>query len=157
MPFTIWIDADACPGEIKRVIFKASHRRGLPVSLVANGVLSTDGWSHVTPVLVSHDFNAADDHIAEQAAAGDVVVTADIPLAARVVEKGAVAIDPRGEVYDENNVGERLAMRDLMQELRGAGYIQGGPAPLDKQDKGKFANALDRLLTRRVRESERDA
>ncbi len=149
--FTIWIDADACPGEIKRVIFKASHRLGIPVSLVANMVLSTDGWTHVMPVLVSSDFNAADDHIAEQAEAGDVVITADIPLAARIVEKGAVGINPRGEVYDESNVGERLAMRDLMQELRGAGYIQGGPAPLAKRDRSNFAVAFDRLLTRRLR------
>jgi len=151
MSFTIWIDADACPSTIKRVIFKASARLGLPVSLVANAILSTDGWPHVTPVLVSHDFNAADDHIAEQAAAGDVVITADIPLAARIVEKGAVGINPRGEVYDESNVGERLAMRDLMQELRGGGYIQGGPAPLDTRDKSKFAVAFDRLLTRKLR------
>ena len=80
----------------------------------SNVPLSTDNWPHVTPVLVSHDFNAADDHIAEQAEAGDVVITADIPLAARIVEKGAVGINPRGEVYDESNVGERLAMRDIM-------------------------------------------
>jgi uncharacterized protein YaiI (UPF0178 family) len=151
MPFRIWIDADACPNEVKRVIYRASERLGIPTFLVANVVMEAN-WPQVTPVLVSHDFNAADDHIADNAVTGDVVITADIPLAARVVDKGAVALDPRGEVYDENNVGERLAMRDLMQELRGAGYVQGGPAPLGTQDKGRFAAALDRLLTRKLRE-----
>jgi uncharacterized protein YaiI (UPF0178 family) len=156
MPLRIWIDADACPTEMKQVVFKASDRLGIPVVLVANAILRTPQWPLVSSVRVSHQFNAADDHIAESAAAGDVVITADIPLAARVVEKGAVAIDPRGEVYDETNVGERLAMRNLMQELRSGGAILGGPAPIRAWHKGRFASALDRLLTQRLKSQRGD-
>ncbi len=148
----IWLDADGCPNETKQVVFKASDRLGLAVFLVANVPLATPRWPRVSLVLVSHDFNAADDHIAANAGAGDIVVTGDIPLAARVVEKGAVAITPRGQVYDASNVGEALAMRNLMQELRSGGYIQGGPAPLHGGDKARFAAALDRVLTRRLKE-----
>jgi hypothetical protein len=148
----IWIDADGCPNEVKGVVYRASDRLGIPVFLVANVPMTTPRWPLVTSVCVSHDFNAADDHIAEAAGPDDVVITADIPLAARVVGKGAVAIDPRGETYDEHNVGERLAMRDLLQELRSGGYIQGGPAPIGMGDKKKFAAALDRVLTRKLKE-----
>ena len=152
MPVRIWIDADACPTEMKQVVFKASDRLGIPVVLVANAILRTPQWPLVSSVRVSHQFNAADDYIAETVAPGDVVVTADVPLAARVVEKGAVAIDPRGGIYDERTVGERLAVRNLMQELRSGGYIQGGPAPIHAGDRGKFAASLDKLLTRRLKE-----
>ena len=148
----IWIDADGCPNEVKQVVFRASDRLGIPVHLVANVPMPKPRWPLVISVHVSHQFNAADDHIAEAVAPEDVVITADIPLAARVVEKGAVALDPRGEIYDASNVGERLAMRDLLQELRSGGYIQGGPAPIRPSDKAKFAAALDRLLTRRLKE-----
>lgn len=151
MALTLWIDADGCPNEIKQVVFRASRRLGLPARLVANVPLAADGWPLVTPVCVSHDFNAADNHIAENAAPGDVVVTADIPLAARVVERGAVAINPRGEVYDESNVGHHLATRNLMQDLRAAGAIQGGPAPIRPGDKARFAAALDRTLTKALK------
>ena len=151
MPLRIWIDADGCPAEMKQVVFKASARLGIPVVLVANAILRTPQWPLVSSVRVSHQFNAADDHIAEAAAAGDVVITADVPLAARVVANGAVAIDPRGEVYDETNVGERLAMRNLMQELRSGGAVLGGPAPLRAGHKAQFAAALDRLLTRALK------
>ncbi|HUT34044.1 MAG TPA: YaiI/YqxD family protein [Planctomycetota bacterium] len=147
----IWIDADGCPNETKQAVFKASDRLGLPTRLVANVPLAAAGWPLVTPVCVSHAFNAADDHIAENAAAGDVVITADIPLAARVVERGAVAINPRGEVYDETNVGHHLATRNLMQDLRAAGAIQGGPAPIRPTDKARFAAALDRTLTKALK------
>ncbi|HPD13695.1 MAG TPA: YaiI/YqxD family protein [Planctomycetota bacterium] len=151
MPPTIWIDADGCPNEVKQVVFRASDRLRLAVQLVANVPLATPRWPLVTLALVSHDFNAADDHIAAHAAAGDVVITADIPLAARVVEKGAVAINPRGETYDTANVGRHLATRDLMQDLRAAGAIQGGPAPIRPADKARFAAALDRALTRALK------
>jgi Uncharacterized protein conserved in bacteria len=153
MPPRIWLDADGCPNEAKQVVFKASDRLGLDVSLVANVPLATPRWPRVALVLVSHAFNAADDHIAAHAAAGDIVVTADIPLAARVVERGAVALTPRGQVYDHHNVGEALALRNLMQELRSAGQVLGGPAPMRPTDKGRFAAALDRLLTRRLKEA----
>ena len=102
-------------------------------------------------MVVSEGFDAADDHIAEHAAPEDVVITADIPLAARIVAKGAVGIDPRGELYTEENVGERLSMRDLMMELRGAGVVQGGPAQFGATDRQRFASSLDTLLTRLVR------
>lgn len=152
MALRIWIDADGCPNEIKQIVFKASDRLQVPAFLVANVPLAAPRWPLVESIVVSHQFNAADDHIAETVAPGDVVVTADVPLAARVVEKGAVAIDPRGGIYDERTVGERLAVRNLMQELRSGGYIQGGPAPIHAGDRGKFAAALDKLLTRRLKE-----
>jgi len=148
----IWIDADGCPNEIKQTVFRASDRLGVPAFLVANVEMPTPRWPTVSSVRVSAAFNAADDHIAEAVSPEDLVITADVPLAARVVEKGAVAIDPRGEVVDASNVGERLAMRNLMQELRSGGYIQGGPATFGAGDRKKFAAALDRLLTRRLRE-----
>ncbi len=147
----IWIDADGCPGEVKAIVFRASDRLGLPVTLVANAVLPTGGWPLVEAVSVSGDFNAADDHIAESVAPGDLVITADIPLAARIVEAGAVALDPRGELYTDANVGERLSMRNFMKGMRAAGYIQGGPGSYDVMDKRRFANALDRFLTRRLK------
>jgi len=154
----IWVDGDGCPNDTKQVVFRASDRLGVETRLVANAVMATPRWPLVTSVLVSHDFNAADDHIAEVVSAGDVVVTADIPLAARVVEKGAVAINPRGEVYDQTNVGECLAMRNLMQELRSGGYIQGGPAAFGTGDKRRFAVAFDRLLTKMLKDRpEQDA
>ena len=148
----IWIDADGCPGEVKRLVFKASDRVQVPVRLVANAVLPTEGWPLVEAVLVSGDFDAADDHIAESVSPGDLVITADIPLAARVVEAGAVALDPRGELYNEHNVGERLSMRNFMKGMRASGYIQGGPGSYAVMDKQRFANALDRVLTRCLRQ-----
>jgi uncharacterized protein YaiI (UPF0178 family) len=153
----IWIDADGCPREVRNVALRASDRRQVAVCLVANAVLPTGGWPQAEAVAVGGQFNAADDHIAESVAAGDLVVTADIPLAARVVEQGAVAIDPRGEVYDESNVGERLSMRNFMKGLRASGFIQGGPASFSKADKGRFADALDRLLTKRLGQRPADA
>jgi len=147
----IWIDADACPNEIKQIVFKASDRLQLPISLVANVPLATGGWPLVTSVCVSHDFDAADDHIAEVVEPGDLVITADVPLASRVVEKGATALDPRGELYTEHNVGERLSMRNFMKGMRASGFIEGGPAPIHAGNKQRFANALDRFLTKRLK------
>ena len=147
----IWIDADGCPREVRNVVLRASDRRQVAVCLVANAVLPTGGWPQAEAVAVGGQFNAADDHIAESVAGGDLVVTADIPLAARVVEKGAVAIDPRGEVYDESNVGERLSMRNFMKGMRASGYVEGGPAPINAGHKQQFANALDRFLTKRLK------
>jgi uncharacterized protein YaiI (UPF0178 family) len=149
---TIWIDADGCPAPVKLTVFRASKRLEIPVRLVANAVLPTDAWPLVEAVCVSGDFDAADDHIAESVAAGDLVITADVPLAARVVERGAVALDPRGELYDERTVGERLSMRNFLKGMRAAGYVQGGPAAFAPADKQRFANALDRLLTKRLSE-----
>lgn len=147
----IWIDADACPRVIKEMVFRASERLEVPVCLVANKNLSKAHSWLITSVIVAEGFDAADDYIVEQAAAEDLVITADIPLAARIVAKGAVALDPRGELYTEENVGERLSMRNLMQELRSGGLVQGGPAQLGLTDRKRFASALDRTLTRMLK------
>ena len=147
----IWIDADACPRVIKEIVFRASARLQMPVCLVANQDLSRAHNGLVTSVRVSEGFDAADDYIAIHAETSDLVITADIPLAARIVANGGVALDPRGELYTEENVGERLSFRDLMQELRTAGLVQGGPAQFGQADRQRFASALDRLLTRMKR------
>lgn len=147
----LWIDADACPRIIKEIVFRASERLEVPVCLVANKSMSKAHSRLVTSVLVGAEPDAADDYIAENAAPEDLVVTADIPLAARVVAKGGVALDPRGELYTEDNVGDRLSLRDLMQELRGAGLVQGGPAQFSLTDRQRFASSLDRMLTRMVK------
>jgi uncharacterized protein YaiI (UPF0178 family) len=147
----IWIDADACPRVIKEIVFRASERLQVPVCLVANKDLSKSHSRLVTSVVVTEGFDVADDYIVEQAAPEDLVITADIPLAARIVGKGGVALDPRGELYTEENVGERLSMRDLMQELRAAGAVLGGPAQFDLTDRKRFASALDSLLTRKLK------
>lgn len=147
----IWIDADACPRVIKEIVFRASARLQMPVCLVANQDLSKAHNGLVTSVRVSDGFDVADDYIAGHAAASDLVITADIPLAARIVAIGGVALDPRGELYTEENVGERLSVRDLMQELRTAGLVQGGPAQFGQADRQRFASALDRVLTRMKR------
>jgi uncharacterized protein len=147
----IWIDADACPRIIKEIVFRASTRLRVPVCLVANKDLSKAHSDLVSSVLVEAGADVADDYIAAQATAADLVITADIPLAARIVAGGGVALDPRGELYTEENVGERLSVRDLMQELRGAGLVLGGPAQFNLTDRQRFASALDRLLTRMVK------
>ncbi len=148
----IWVDADACPRIVKDIVFRASERLQLPVCLVANTDLSKAHSPLITSVRVADGPDIADDFIADNATPADLVITADIPLAARLVAKDVVAIDPRGEVYSEENVGDRLAMRDLLQELRGAGLVQGGPSQLGMTDRQRFASSLDRLLTRMIKE-----
>jgi uncharacterized protein YaiI (UPF0178 family) len=147
----LWIDADACPQVIKEIVFRASERLNLPVLLVANKSLAKHHSRLVESVIVADGFDAADDYIAEQAAPEDLVVTADIPLAARIVAKGSMALDPRGDLYTEENVGERLAMRDLMMELRTGGLVLGGPSQFSLTDRQRFASSLDRLLTQMLR------
>jgi uncharacterized protein YaiI (UPF0178 family) len=144
----IWIDADACPRVVKEIIFKASQRLAIPITLVANKSLAKHTSELVESIVVADGFDIADDYIADHAEASDLVITADIPLAARIVAKGGVALDPRGELYTEENVGERLSIRDLMAELRSGGLIQGGPAQFSMTDRQRFASALDRILTR---------
>lgn len=152
MAVKLWIDADACPRIIKEIVFRASERLQVPVCLVANKSMSKAHSRLVTSVLVGAEPDAADDYITENAVPEDLVITADIPLAARIVNNGGVAIDPRGELYTEDNIGERLSLRDLMQELRGVGLVQGGPAQFSLTDRQRFASSLDRMLTRMVRE-----
>lgn len=147
----LWIDADACPRVIKEIVFRASERLGLPVVLVANTSLAKHHSRLVESVVVADGFDVADNHIAEHATAEDLVITADIPLAARIVAKGCVALDPRGELYSEENVGERLSMRDLMMELRSEGLVKGGPGQFSLTDRQRFASSLDRVLTRMLR------
>lgn len=147
----IWVDADACPAAIKEILYRAAERIGVPLTLVANQPLPTPPSKLIRSVRVQRGFDVADQYIAEQAQAGDLVITADIPLAAEVIDKGAQALNPRGEHYTTENIKERLAMRDLMAELRDAGEVTGGPPPLGVADRQAFANALDRLLTQRLR------
>lgn len=147
----IWVDADACPRVIKEIVFRASERLKLPVMLVANKSLAKHHSRLVESVVVPEGFDVADDYIAEQAAPEELVITADVPLAARIVARGGVALDPRGDLYTEENVGERLALRDLMMELRTGGLVQGGPSQFSLTDRQRFASSLDRLLTRMLR------
>jgi uncharacterized protein YaiI (UPF0178 family) len=143
----IWVDADACPGEVKELLFRTAERRRTLVTLVANQPMRTPRSEFVKNLLVPAGLNVADQKIVELVEPGDLVITADIPLAADVVEKGGEALNPRGELYTEANVGERLAARNLLDELRGGGQITGGPANYSAKDRQAFANQLDRWLT----------
>ena len=145
----IWIDADACPAPVKTIVFRAAQRVRIPVTLVANQRTQTPLSPLIKVVQVSQGFDAADDYIVEHATARDLVITADIPLAARLVAQGIPALNPRGELYTADNIQERLALRNLKEELRSAGSITGGPAPYHDRDKQAFANSLDRWLTQR--------
>lgn len=148
----IWVDADACPRVVKEILFRASARLQVLLCLVANKNLAKHSGPLVETVVVADGFDAADDYIAEHAAPNDLVVTADVPLAARIVAKGGVALDPRGELYHEESIGDRLALRDLMSELRDTGLIEGGgPPPFSMSDRQRFASALDSLLHRMIR------
>ncbi len=142
----IWVDADACPGEIKKLLFRAAERTQTKVTLVANQPMRTPRSEFVDSVLVSAGMDVADRRIVELVQPGDLVITADIPLAAAVVAAGAQALDPRGELYTDANMGERLAVRNLLDELRGGGQITGGPANFNAKDRQAFANQLDRWL-----------
>lgn len=147
----IWIDADACPKTVKEIIFRAVERLGIPAMVVANQVIQIPDVSLISLIVVSKNFDAADDYIAASVSEMDLVITADVPLASRVVFAGALAIDPRGEIYDKENIGERLSARNLMNELRSGGLVQGGPREMEAIDTHKFASALDRELSRRTK------
>jgi hypothetical protein len=146
---TIWIDADAAPREVKELVFRAAKRLGLPVILVSNLRLRPpEDTSLVTAVRVDGGPDVADQYIVDHAQAGDLVVTQDIPLAALLVPKAIAVLDPRGEEHTAETIGERLSVRDFMEQLRSAGTVTGGPAPWDARAKRAFADALDRVLTR---------
>lgn len=147
----IWVDADACPKVIRDILYRAAERARVPVTLVANQPLRTPPSALVRALVVPAGFDEADALIAQRVAPGDLVVTADIPLAAAVIDKGAGALNPRGELYSRDTVRRRLVMRDLMDELRGAGIHTGGPPPLSQRERKAFADALDRWLARRPR------
>jgi uncharacterized protein YaiI (UPF0178 family) len=149
---TIWIDADAAPRDVKEIVFRASSRLNLPVRLVANqSIFAPPSGGRVECIVVPDGANAADRYIVEQAVAGDIVITADIPLAAQLVDRHVWVVDPRGEVMDDGNVRSRLASRNLMDAARGSGMEISGPPPYSLKDKGKFASALDRVLTKAIR------
>ncbi|AKC88446.1 YaiI/YqxD family protein [Pseudoxanthomonas suwonensis] len=145
----IWVDADACPAVIKDILFRAAERARVPVTLVANQWLRTPPSRYVRALQVQGGYDVADDAIAERAGPGDLVVTQDIPLAARVLERGAEAVNPRGERFTADNIAQRLSMRNFMEELRGAGVQTGGPAAFHARDRQAFANALDGWLAKR--------
>ena len=142
----IWVDADACPGVIREILYKAAKRTGLQMTFVANRPQRIPPLANVCSIRVPARLDAADNEIVERVAAGDVVITADIPLAAEIVAKGATGINPRGELYNADNIKDRLSMRDFMDELRSGGVDTGGPSPLSRGDRKNFANQLDRLL-----------
>lgn len=143
---TIWVDADACPGVIKDILFRAAERTGVATVLVANQLLRVPPSPHIRALQVPAGFDVADNHIAQQAQPGDIVVTADIPLAAQVVAKGALALNPRGELYSDATIREALALRNFMTELRESGVQTGGPAAFSQRDRANFAAQLDKLL-----------
>ena len=143
----IWVDADACPGAVKEILFRISRRKGIDVILVANQTLHTQGNPRVRCVQVPSGLDVADQYIVQQAQAQDLVITADIPLAAQAIEKQAKVIDPRGTLIDASNINERLSSRNFMQALRDAGLETPGPKPYSMSDRQDFANQLDRLLS----------
>ncbi len=144
----IWVDADACPQVVKEILFRAAERAQVLTTLVSNMSLRIPDTPFVRSVRVAKGFDGADQRIVQELQPGDLVITADIPLAAEVIGRGAHALDPRGELYSEDNVRERLAVRNLMQALRSGGEILGGPAPFTQSDRRRFANQLDRFLGR---------
>ena len=143
----IWIDADACPGAVKEMLYRASDRRGVAITLVANQFMRVHRSKLVNLIVVEAGPDVADDRIVELCQEGDLVITEDVPLAARVVDKGAFCITPHGQELTKSNIGERLSTRNFMQDLRGAGVETGGPAQFSQRDRQEFANSLDRLLT----------
>jgi uncharacterized protein YaiI (UPF0178 family) len=144
----IWVDADACPNVIKEILFRAADRVPVAVILVANQAIQVPRSPHIRTVQVPAGFDVADDYIVQQASVGDLVITADIPLAAEAIEKGCTALNPRGELYTEENIRQRLNMRDFMDTLRGSGIDTGGPPAFSQSDRMEFANQLDRILAK---------
>jgi uncharacterized protein len=147
----IWVDADACPKPVKEILYRVAERTRIALVLVANQALTVPRSEVISTRTVESGLDAADRAIVGWAEAGDLVVTADIPLAAQAVEKGVTAINPRGELYTAENVRQQLSMRDFLDSLRGAGVQTGGPPAFDQRDRQAFANQLDRLLARLAR------
>ncbi|WP_299198148.1 YaiI/YqxD family protein [uncultured Amphritea sp.] len=146
----IWVDADACPNVVKEILFRAAERLGVKTVLVANQMLRTPPSVFIKAVQVPAGFDVADNYIVQECDPGDLVITADIPLASEVLEKGAHALNPRGEFYTPENIRQRLNMRDFMDQLRSSGIDTGGPAKLTQQDRQLFANQLDRFLAKHI-------
>ncbi len=145
----IWVDADACPVVIKEILFRAAQRTQIVTTLVANKLLRVPPSPFIRALQVPHGFDVADNKIAQEVIPGDLVITADIPLAAQVIERGGTALNPRGEVYTPDNIRERLAMRDFMMELRSSGMDISGPSGFSHSDRQAFAAQLDRFLAKK--------
>lgn len=147
----IWVDADACPNVIKDILFRAADRVKVRVTLVANQPLRVPPSPYIKTCQVAAGFDVADNHIAQALEAGDLVITADIPLAAEVIERKGHALNPRGDFYTPENIRQRLRMRNFMEELRSSGVMTGGPATMNQSDRQAFANQLDRFLARHLK------
>jgi uncharacterized protein YaiI (UPF0178 family) len=145
---TIWVDADACPNQVKAILFRAAERSGVALTLLANQVIQTPPSKHIRAIQVAQGFDVADNEIVRRVQPGDLVITADIPLADEVITKGAEALSPRGEIYSASTIKARLNMRDFMDTMRSSGIHSGGPSQFSETDKREFANALDRYLAR---------
>jgi uncharacterized protein YaiI (UPF0178 family) len=148
-PMQIWVDADACPGAVKDILFRVAERLQLQVTLVANQLIRVPGSRFIRALQVPSGPDVADTEIVERLAPGDLVITGDIPLAARVLEKGGNALNPRGDFYTKDNIAQQLTMRAFMEELRSGGVDTGGPAAFSQADRQQFGNSLDRYLARR--------
>lgn len=149
----IWVDADACPKAIKEILFRAADKRKVKVTLVANKQLYVPMSQYISSMRVEHGFDVADNEIVKMTQPGDLVVTADVPLAAEIVAKGAAGLNPRGELYTKDNVQSCLTVRNFMAELRDSGVQTRGPAPLSRKDRENFANQLDKFLTEKEKNS----
>ncbi|KHT63061.1 hypothetical protein RJ45_13775 [Photobacterium gaetbulicola] len=147
----IWVDADACPNVVKDIVFRAANRVGVAVTLVANQFIRVPPSPYIKSIQVESGFDVADNYIVQQAEPGDLVVTADIPLADEVITKGAHALNPRGEMYTKDTIKQRLQMRDFMETMRSSGVQTGGPAPLSQADRQNFGNKLDAFLAKNHR------
>ncbi len=147
----IWVDADACPVAVKKILYRAAERTATLVTLVANQPLRIPKSSFIKLLLVGSGFDVADNEIVRQMKAGDLIITADIPLAAEVIDKGGLALNPRGELYTEENVRSRLSIRDFMDTLRASGVETDGPPPMSQKNQQRFANNLDKLLASKTK------
>lgn len=147
----VWVDADACPVVIKEILFRAAQRAHVPLTLVANKLLRVPPSPYIKAVQVPGGFDVADNWIAQKVEPGDLVITADIPLAAQVIERSGYALNPRGEFYNADNIRERLTMRNFMEELRGSGMEISGPSAFSQGDRQAFAAQLDRFLAQQAR------
>ena len=144
----IWVDADACPKVIKEILFRAARRTGVSLTLVANHPVPVPTDKNITSMQVSSGFDVADNEIVQRCDVNDLVITADIPLAAEIIEKGGHALNPRGELYDKDTIKQRLTMRDFMETMRASGVQTGGPAAISQSDRQAFANQLDKILAK---------
>ncbi|HIF9092975.1 TPA: YaiI/YqxD family protein [Photobacterium damselae] len=144
----IWVDADACPNVVKEILFRVANRVGVQVTLVANQFIRVPASAHIRSIQVEAGFDVADNYIVQQVEAGDLVITADIPLADEVITKNGHALNPRGEMYTKETIKQRLQMRDFMETLRSSGIQTGGPSPLSQADRQNFANKLDSFIAK---------